>query len=945
MDMSRRGLHPMSGSVARWAGRAWRRWALALPLLAFAALVPAGAGGAVGTAAAANTWVPTGALQTNRSYHTATLLRDGRVLVAAGSAGECCIYFDSAELYDPATGTWTTTGALQTARNEQTATLLQDGRVLVAGGFGAIGSLANATLTSTELYSPTTGVWTPATGLRISRAGHTATLLPNGKVLVAGGSTENAFSASTSSAELYDPATGVWTPTGAMTTPRWRQTATLLPDGMVLVAGGLGPINNTLASAELYNPATGIWSGTGSMTGARNEQTATLLADGRVLVAGGCGDPSCGRAVQSAEIYDTATGTWSPTGALRSARGQHTATLLPSGQVLVAGGCCDVGQSILTPAELYNPVTGVWSLTGPMGVPRSAHTATLLPNGQVLVAGGCLNTVTCGVVSAAEVYTPGLGPLALIKPAFLFFGAQPAGAPSPPQTVTVTNTGTLPLTVISVTLSGPNSADFPAAAPCLGLPLAPGGGCAIPVTFTPPAKGARSASLTISTDAPSGPYTISLAGTGTGPSAWAPTGPMIAFGSQQTATLLQNGQVLSAGGGTSQLYDPATRAWTARGAMVVVRSGHTATLLRDGRVLVAGGCCSGTSALSSAELYDPTSGAWSPTGSMHAVRQAHTATLLQDGRVLVTGGCNFACGPGTTSAELYDPITGVWAVTNSMTARRASHTATLLRDGRVLVAGGCCAVTRSAEVYDPGTGLFTPTGSLYVARSNQTATLLRNGMVLVAGGATQYCTGAGCGSASVKETELYNPVTDRWTFGPSMNGARNNHVAALLGTGQVLVAGGCGDDFNCFVPLSSAETYDPASGAWVTTSALSTMRLDATTANVLANGQVLVIGGVCCRGAALYTAPLLGASSTLVTPGQSIVVTGVLFPAPDFPGQETVRVYWDSVASTPLTASALGPHGSFITAVAVPPAGAGVHTLIAVAQISQAATTKAVLVR
>ena len=942
MDTSRRGLHPMSGSVARWAGRAWRRWALALPLLALAALVPAGAGGAAGTAAAANTWVPTGALQTNRSYHTATLLRDGRVLAAAGSASECCLYFDSAELYDPATGTWATTGPLRTARNEQTATLLQDGRVLVAGGFGAIGSLANATLTSTELYSPTTGVWTPATAMHISRAGHSATLLPNGKVLVAGGSTENAFS--TSSAELYDPATGIWILTGAMTTPRWRQTATLLPDGMVLVAGGLGPTNNTLASAELYNPATGTWSGTGSMAGARNEQTATLLQDGRVLVAGGCDDPSCGRALQSAEIYDTATGAWRPTGALRSARGQHTATLLPSGQVLVAGGCCDVGQSSLTLAELYNPATGVWSLTGPMSAPRSAHTATLLPNGHVLVAGGCLNAVTCGGVSAAEVYTPGLGPLALITPPALAFGAQPVNASSLPQTIMVTNTGTLPLTVLSATLSGPNSADFQAAAPCLGVPLAPGGGCAIPVTFMPPAEGTRAAILTVVTDAPSGPYTISLGGVGTGPSAWTPAGPLVASRAQQTATLLQNGQVLSAGGGASQLYDPATRAWTARGAMVVVRSGHTAPLLRDGRVLVAGGCCGDTSALSSAELYDPTSGAWSPTGSMHAVRQAHTATLLRDGRVLVTGGCNFACGPGTTSAELYDPITGVWTVTNAMTAPRAFHTATLLRDGRVLVVGGCCVVTRSAEVYDPGTGLFTPTGSLYVARSDQTATLLRNGTVLVAGGDTESCTIEGCGSPALTETELYNPASGRWAIGASMKGARGYHTATLLGTGQVLVVGGCGDGSNCFTPLSSAEIYAPADGRWVTTSPMSTTRFNAA-ATLLPNGQVLVAGGDCCRSAELYTAPLLVASSTVVTPGQTIIVAGLFFPAPDFAGQETVRVYWDNVAGLPLSTPSLDPRGSFSAAVAVPPSGGGVHTLIAVAQISQVATTKAVLVR
>ena len=681
------------------------------------------------------------------------------------------------------------------------------------------------------------------------------------------------------------------------------------------------------------------------MAGARNQHTATLLADGRVLVAGGCGDPSCSSAVSSAEIYDPATGTWSPTGALNSARGQQTATLLPGGGVLVAGGCCGVGGVSVALAELYNPATGLWSPTGPMGSPRSAHTATLLPGGQVLAAGGCANTVACSAMPGAELYTPGPSPLALIKPAGLSFGAQPAGAPSPPQTVMVTNTGTLPLRVLSVTVSGPNSADFQAAAPCLGVPLAPGGGCAIPVTFTPPAEGARSASLTISTTAPSGPSTISLAGTGTGPSAWTPTGPMIAFPSQHTATLLQNGQVLSAGGGASQLYDPATRAWTARGAMVVVRSGHTATLLQDGRVLVAGGCCSGTSALSSAELYDPTTGGWSPTGSMHAVRQAHTATLLRDGRVLVTGGCSVACGPGTTGAEIYNPTTGVWAVTHAMNTPRASHTATLLRDGRVLVAGGCCGVTRSAEVYDPGTGRFTPTGSLYVARSDQTATVLGNGLVLVAGGITQYCTGEGCGTASLKETELYNPLTDRWTVGPSMTSARTTHVAALLGTGQVLVAGGCGDGSDCVTPLSSAETYDPASGAWVPTSALSTTRVAATTATLLANGQVLVTGGACCGGAALYTTPLLGASSTLVTAGQSIVVTGALFPAPDFPGQETVRVYWDSVASAPLTTAVLGAHGSFVTAVAVPPAGAGMHTLIAVAQISQAATTKAVLVR
>src|SRR6266550_2840859 len=314
-------------------------------------------------------WTTTGSLATARAAHTATLLPNGKILVAGGvdSSGIPA----SAELYDPATGTWSATGSLATARQSHTATLLLNGKVLVAGGVNISGFLASA-----ELYDPATGIWSATRSLAAARLFHTATLLPNGKVLVAGGQNSSGVLAS---AEFYDPATGSWSSTGSLGTARNQHTATLLPSGKVLVAGGFN--GSYLTSAELYDPATGSWSSTGSLTTARLQHTATLLPSGKVLVAGGYN----GSYLSSAELYDPATGSWSSTGSLTTARYLHTATLLPSGKVLVAGG---YNGSFLSSAELYDPATGSWSTTGSLGTARFQHTATLLPSGKVLVVGG-----------------------------------------------------------------------------------------------------------------------------------------------------------------------------------------------------------------------------------------------------------------------------------------------------------------------------------------------------------------------------------------------------------------------------------------------------------------------------------------------------------------------------------------------------------------------------
>jgi hypothetical protein len=228
----------------------------------------------------------TGSMAKARDSHTATLLYDGRVLIAGGP-------YSSAELYDPAAGTFSPTGSMTTARSGHTATLLSDGRVLIAGGDGF-------DLASAELYSPAAGTFSPTGSMTTARSGHTATLLADGRVLIAGGGGVFSNAYYTDSAELYDPATGTFRPTGSMTRARSGHTATRLTDGRVLITAGRR--GSYLGSAELYDPATGTFSPTGSMATARESHTATLLADGRVLIVGGS-VAGVGPATASAELY------------------------------------------------------------------------------------------------------------------------------------------------------------------------------------------------------------------------------------------------------------------------------------------------------------------------------------------------------------------------------------------------------------------------------------------------------------------------------------------------------------------------------------------------------------------------------------------------------------------------------------------------------------------
>jgi WD40 repeat protein len=230
--------------------------------------------------------------------------------------------------------------------------------------------------------------------MAVAREWHTATLLPDGKVLVAGGGMHE------QSAELYDPDTGTWSLTGDLEQRVAFHTATLLQDGEVLVAGGVSGSAVT-RSAELYQVETGLWNFTDSLAKARYLHPATLLPDGTVLVAGGFSFNNGYHTYRSAELYDPLSATWSLTRSMHDARASHTATLLSSGKVLVAGGGADSSQT--TSCEEYDPITQTWVRTGSLNVARVEDTATLLPNGKVLVAGGANNSA---ILASAELFDP-----------------------------------------------------------------------------------------------------------------------------------------------------------------------------------------------------------------------------------------------------------------------------------------------------------------------------------------------------------------------------------------------------------------------------------------------------------------------------------------------------------------------------------------------------------
>ncbi len=398
--------------------------------------------GAAQAGSANGGWSPTGSMTKARSQQTAVLLPSGKVFIAGPDS--------SAELYDPTTGVFVSAGQMVFVHGQQlAATLLSNGKVLIAGGE----NLPSAA----ELYDPASGKFT-ATGAPVQPhgAGLTATLLNDGRVLVVGGLSQPGQlpTSSNSGAETYDPQTGSFTAAKPMAANRNGHSSTLLTDGRVLVAGGLrngdfslqNNTNMSLDSAEVFDPSTGVFSPTFPLA-IPGGGISALLPNGTVLLVNGGG---------GAQLFDPVTLSFKLTGAPNDEmRATSEVVLLPSGQVLVAGGSSGATAIGTASAELYNPASGTFTPTGSMETPRTGFTGTLLPDGRVLVTGGVPRySASSPPVASAELYTPTTQGLVTSQTGLTFRFALGSSGLSPQQVAVLSATATIPWTVSTHTYEG-----------------------------------------------------------------------------------------------------------------------------------------------------------------------------------------------------------------------------------------------------------------------------------------------------------------------------------------------------------------------------------------------------------------------------------------------------------------------------------------------------------
>jgi hypothetical protein len=366
-----------------------------------------------------------------RAGHSVTLLADGRVLVAGGDVltdvAESGGALATAELYDPVAETWTPTGSMNTARTWHTAVLLTSGEVLVAGGCTgwtyepAINRSGCLLTPSAELFDPVSGAWTPTGDMEFARMGPLGgtlggALLPDGRVLVAGSWLRQDLwipeGTATTPSELYDRASGEWGRAADLPVASLGGTMLPLLSGRVLLAGGMtgGAAFGCTSAAQAFDPLSLEWSGTGALSEPTAYHAMARLRDGRVLVAAGCGWDGypCDSTVLPpfGHLYDPGTETWRATGPMSFNRQHASAVVLPSGRVLVSGGWFRSADTVgMAPAgDVYDPATDAWTPTPPLPASEIGGGASvLLPTGEVLHAGGYRGTVW-SATAATQLY-------------------------------------------------------------------------------------------------------------------------------------------------------------------------------------------------------------------------------------------------------------------------------------------------------------------------------------------------------------------------------------------------------------------------------------------------------------------------------------------------------------------------------------------------------------
>lgn len=732
--------------------------------------------------------------------HTATLLDNGRVLVAGGrSVGQLDA---SVQIYHPAFGVWRKASSMAQPRFGHTATLLEDGRVFMVGG------RANTILHGAEIYDPRSDIWSPAGRLAIARAHHTAVRIGDGLVMVMGGMTLTPDGeTATASTETYDAFSGRWAAAGDMATARASHAVVAFSDGRVLVTGGLGPNRDAVASAEMYSPSTGLWAPIEAMSEPRVGHTATLLPDGRVLVAGGIasvpdqGSGDSDAALATAELYDPATGEWSQTGEMAEGRVNHTASLMIGGNVVVTGGAREVGPTgleefgaTLASAEIYERSAGAWTSIETMNSSRSNHASVVLRSGIVMAVGGWIGGGRF-MFSPVELLDPSTH--AWSEPVSLW---ALTGATPPPHDPTPAPTATPRPAFGQMTHARASNH---------GVAVLPDGRVLV-------AGGWSSPSYSLTDVNKINTASAEIVDTTMGE--WSRVEDMSTDRGGLTLTELDDGRVLAAGGigltliqVSTELFDAPSGAWSRTGNLAQNRVWHTATKLDDGRVIVTGGYDAGFAVVASTEVYDPATGEWSPAADLIDSRAVHQSVLLQNGWVLVLGGLKRIGFVAVASAEVYDPETDKWSLLESYSLTTDRPRTALLSDGTVLVTGGWVdKPIAAAGILDPTADTWTHVAPMSVRRAGHVSVPLEDGRVLVAGGGR-------AGAYLQSSAELFDPRTGRWSRVGDMNEPRALAGAVRLLDGRVLIVGGSGIDG---LPLASAEIFDPETGSWTLTSEL-----------------------------------------------------------------------------------------------------------------------------
>ncbi|WP_437541914.1 kelch repeat-containing protein [Sorangium sp. So ce367] len=853
----------------------------------------------VASAASAPSWESAPPMITPRGEHTATVLKDGRVLVAGGYpeldgppyTTREAMSLKAVEIYDPATGTWSPAAPLLQARSGHAAILLPDGHVLVAGGRMMNAQAQGTSLSSAEIYDPMSDTWTPAGPLSIAHPAPSM-MLAGGRPVLVGLAWQDVYDEFDGqfvlhyyqNAAIYDPESRGWTDLPHCdAVDRWVRlpyrpqpvSATLLQDGRVMVAGG---------GCSLYDLETQLWTwelGAVKPTTELAYPGATTLPGGGVLVVGGTLPAGSAPEIHAfSQLYLPQDDRWEPTpgpyAPASSPCGQDSSgiqgmrtSLLPSGKVLLTGGvepCRSAGSTasvvpFYATQALFDEATLSWSsldLAPPVTMARAYHSSTRLNDGSVLIAGGYVDAATatasavvfrersplgegcdadsdCGSGFCADSVCCDAACAGPCDACTAASGASQDGVCTPLTGVACDDTEAC---VVGGVCEAGACVDG-AAAPD-GTPCSDGDVCSAASACVGGACVESSLAVCLPVDdCHEAPVCDPAAGCAA-PASAKPDGALCDF-------------------------PGSAEGWQATGRMGVLLNLPAATLLQDGTLLMIGyGETGNPPRWNDVWLcYDPSTGSWQPPEKMNVSRRPSRLVTLPDGTVL--GIANSVLRRPSQTVR-FDPATGVWApAAPTLVSRQMTDaTVTPLADGRVLVASGDGNVDgggEKVEIYDSVTDTWTLAAPMNVPRSRARATLLQDGRVLVTGGDRQ---------SQRMSAEIYDAATNTWTRVASMRWSRSSHEATLLLDGRVLVLGGRGSGGD---NMKTGEIYDPASDTWTSTGEMVEQR-GYPSAALLADGRVLVMGLPSASGAndGAFAAELYDPASDTWTPAPALDV-------------------------------------------------------------------------